>query len=977
MATQGGIGRIIGLSLLFGCSQTALAQLSATSIESLRQEGKARGWTFELAENPATSQPLNRLCGLVPPPDRQLRPMHSNVLLRQPVVGLPASFDWRTVSGCPPIRNQGGCGSCWAFATIGAVECAIQIKDSYTADLSEQWLINCNTYNYSCNGGWWAFDFLTNSADSCGKVGAMLESDVPYAGTDGSCVCAARTYRLSSWNEVNPYVNIPSVDEIKQAIMTYGPVAVAVYVDSTFSAYHGGIFNASASGTVNHAVVLVGWDDTQGTSGVWFVRNSWSTGWGESGYMRIAYGCSSIGYAAAYVDYPGAGIVTSVDQTTVTEGSTKNVQVHLMSPPSSNLTVSVARVSGDSDIDVSSGSSLTFTPSNWKVDQTVTLAAAEDGDNQNGQSTFRCSATGLQSHDVTVTEVDNDSLVIVKDLSAVTVSENSTANLRIKLSSAISSNTTVTCTRISGDTDVTVQSGSSLTFTSGNWSTYQTITFAAANDVDATNGNAIFRLSGSGLPNMDVVVTENDDDIISILPDTNSLTVAEGGTASFRVCLSGAPSGGGLVVSVARVSGDTDLSVQSGSSLSFTSSNWSSYQTVVVQAAADDDALSGQAVIRCSASGSPDADVTVTEQDSTPASLELDRSALTVLEGRTAAFGVRLGWLPTSNTTVVVAVSLGDADLSVASSSSLTFTTSNWNVYQMVTIAAAPDDDASNGQAVVQCVCVGVPVEELAVTEQDEDTLSLLVQADSAEVVEGSGTTLHVSLSAAPEGVLEVTTARVTGDTDLDVAAGAVLEFDASNWSTAQDVVVAAADDVDVVNGQAIFRCSADGLPAVDLTLGERETDVLAIELDRASISVPEGETATFAVRLSSQPTEDVTVQVARTAGDTDIAVTNGASLVFTSSNWNVYQDVVLTAADDDDLLDGTAAITCSATGVESVLLTAKEQDMEVSPAEVPGPTTTSGGGTIAAPGCGAGVGVAMLACCAVGLLGIGSRHKY
>jgi hypothetical protein len=93
---------------------------------------------------------------------------------------------------------------------------------------------------------------------------------------------------------------------MKQAIMQYGPISVAVHANSAMQAYNGGIFNGCANGEINHGVVLVGWDDDQGTDGVWIMRNSWGTGWGEDGgYMRMPYGCSYIGYGACYVDYAG------------------------------------------------------------------------------------------------------------------------------------------------------------------------------------------------------------------------------------------------------------------------------------------------------------------------------------------------------------------------------------------------------------------------------------------------------------------------------------------------------------------------------------------------------------------------------------------------------------------------------------------------------------------------------------------------
>jgi hypothetical protein len=102
-------------------------------------------------------------------------------------------------------------------------------------------------------------------------------------------------------------VDIPSPAEIKQAIYDHGPVAVAICVGDAFNRYNGGVFATSEAwacgGGVNHGVVLVGWDDTQGSNGIWYLKNSWGSLWGESGYMRIAYGTSNVGLGATYVEY--------------------------------------------------------------------------------------------------------------------------------------------------------------------------------------------------------------------------------------------------------------------------------------------------------------------------------------------------------------------------------------------------------------------------------------------------------------------------------------------------------------------------------------------------------------------------------------------------------------------------------------------------------------------------------------------------
>ena len=128
----------------------------------------------------------------------------------------------------------------------------------------------------------------------------------PYVAWDAPCNCPYdHHYTINGWAYIGTSYGVPSTSAIKQAILTYGPVSAAVCVTSAFQGYTGGVFNACSPGTVNHAVVLVGWDDAQGTQGVWILRNSWGTDWGEDGYMYIEYGCSSIGYSACYVDYGG------------------------------------------------------------------------------------------------------------------------------------------------------------------------------------------------------------------------------------------------------------------------------------------------------------------------------------------------------------------------------------------------------------------------------------------------------------------------------------------------------------------------------------------------------------------------------------------------------------------------------------------------------------------------------------------------
>ena len=283
----------------------AYAQLSDEDIARLQATGVAEGWTFTVGRNPATEVPLEDLCGLVVPDGWEKGARFDPCI---PERDLPSTFDWRTLGGVTPIRNQGGCGSCWAFATVGALECNIKIRDGVTTDLSEQYLVNCNRSGWSCSGGWWAHDYHESIADRCGGIGAVSEADCPYTAHNGSCSCPyPHPYRIAYWSYIGGSSGVPSTESIKQAIIDHGPVSVAVSANSAMQAYNGGIFNGCEYGTINHAVVLVGWDDNQG-GGVWFMRNSWGPGWGEGGYMRMPYFCSQIGYAACYVHYPYRGL---------------------------------------------------------------------------------------------------------------------------------------------------------------------------------------------------------------------------------------------------------------------------------------------------------------------------------------------------------------------------------------------------------------------------------------------------------------------------------------------------------------------------------------------------------------------------------------------------------------------------------------------------------------------------------------------
>jgi len=237
-----------------------------------------------------------------------------------PPSSLPAAFDWRDHGGVTSVKNQGSCGSCWAFGTVGPLEANIKIKDGVEENLSEQYLLSCNTDGWGCDGGDWAHDYHEwKKPPSESEAGAVFEADSPYVASDTSCSGPySHPYQIDSWRFIGSEYGTPNTEDIKQAIYDHGPVSAAVCVNSAFQSYSSGVFLGPECTDLNHAIVLVGWDDNQGTNGVWILKNSWGTGWGESGYMRIEYETSLVGYSANYVNYSAQGPTPTPTNTPMT-----------------------------------------------------------------------------------------------------------------------------------------------------------------------------------------------------------------------------------------------------------------------------------------------------------------------------------------------------------------------------------------------------------------------------------------------------------------------------------------------------------------------------------------------------------------------------------------------------------------------------------------------------------------------------------
>ena len=278
-----------------GSAIKLISKTSSVDIEALQKQAKVKGWTFSVGENSVTDRSIDELCGFELPEGWWVNASFDDSLELRATGGLPGKFDWRSKGGCTPIKNQGACGSCWAFGTVAPLESQIKIKYGKTVDLSEQFLVSCNHNDWGCQGGYWAHDYHVDP-------GAVLEADFPYVAQNKPCGGPYdHPYKIEDWKYIGSSSNAPSVEAMKQAIYDYGPISAAVTVKSAFQSYNSGVFNQDASGQPNHAIALVGWDDNKGKNGAWILRNSWGSDWGMNGYMYIEYGCSKVGYSSNYI----------------------------------------------------------------------------------------------------------------------------------------------------------------------------------------------------------------------------------------------------------------------------------------------------------------------------------------------------------------------------------------------------------------------------------------------------------------------------------------------------------------------------------------------------------------------------------------------------------------------------------------------------------------------------------------------------
>ena len=641
----------------------------------------------------------------------------------------------------------------------------------------------------------------------------------------------------------------------------------------------------------------------------------------------------------------------------VTEGSgTATYQLALLEQH--DVTVTVTVIENSPDISVSPAT-LTFTSSNWATSQTVTVTAVDDSmdeDDERVTITYTFSdgeGPDLVNPNVMVTVKDNDTAGVDVNRMAVTaVEDGTTDSYTIKLDSQPTANVAILVTSTE-PTNVTVNSAASatLTFTDSNWDQTQTVTVTAVNDAvdDGDIASIITHRVTSGdakyinLSIASVTATAEDNDTRGVIVTGVDTTATEdGATASYTIKLNSEPTADVTI----EVQTDNNVMVDTDSgtmgiqaTLIFTPENWNTARTVTVEAVDDDidepetttntirhrilqpsDRISypiGRSIDNFT--------VTITDNDTRGVIIMPTAVAVTEADGsnHTADYTVVLGSQPTGTVTITLGGNDGGDFITTkggSTFSSIVFNSSNWNEVVTVTVTATDDriDDDAEMQTITHMVSGAdygsnsVTASGVVVTITDNDTRGVTISPSPLPVTEGNTADYTVVLVSEPTSDVTVAISEMDDDITINKTS---LTFTAADWAMAQTVTVTATDDdVDETAPTATISHSVTGgdysaSENQSLTVSITDEDTAGVNIDpRTSITVlEEGTPGTIAVKLKSEPTDDVTVTLATTSADFTVT---GGSLTFDATTWAAAQTVSVTAPHDADAVDGTGMIT-------------------------------------------------------------------
>ncbi len=675
----------------------------------------------------------------------------------------------------------------------------------------------------------------------------------------------------------------------------------------------------------------------------------------RSGGFVVAWGGNGSGdgdgvFARTYVS-AGFAVTPTTGLVTSEAGASARFTVALLTAPTADVTLSVA--SSDPGEGTPSVTSLTFTPLNWNVAQTVVVTGvddfAADGDLAYAVTLGPAVSAdplynGLTAPSVRLVNTDNDTPgFTVSPVAGLTTTEaGGSATFTVVLNTAPL--LPVTISVASGDPAEGTVSVSSLTFTLLDWNVPQTVTVTGVDDAVADGDRAYTILLGpatgldltyAGLKPPDVSVTNLDDDVagIQVAPVGSPTTTEFGGTASFAVVLTSRPTAD---VTITLASDNPAEGVPSVTSLTFTRTSWNVAQTVTVTGVDDavaDGAVAYSIVLDPAASADPGYDglsgpaVALTNLDNEAVGVRITplTPLVTTEAGGTASFAVVLLSQPTDD--VTFAVDSSDPGEGGVSVSSLTFTATNWNVAQTVTVTGVDDFVADGdrpytirlGPAVsADSAYQGLDPADVALTNRNDDVAGIRVTPLTPPNTNENGLTATFAVVLTSQPTADVTVSITSTNPGEGTPSVASLTFTAADWNVAQSVVVTGVDDpiLDgdrtysvVVGPAASADLGYDGYAAAGLNLTNFDNDGVGISVHVAGAAktTEGGGQCVIELTLTSRPTADVTFGVRST--NPAEGVPDVTSVTFTPLDWDKVHLIKVRGV-DDFVADGDQAYT-------------------------------------------------------------------
>lgn len=597
---------------------------------------------------------------------------------------------------------------------------------------------------------------------------------------------------------------------------------------------------------------------------------------------------------------------------TVTQGKTDVFTVRPAFAPAGTMTVAIT--SSKPTQATASPATLTFTAANYKTPQPITVSGLKYAGTLDASVDLTLETPGLPPTPVSVTVVNTNVQNISLSPSSVALSETgSPGTVGVTLTQPPASPLTVTVT--SGNPAAATATPATLIFTTANYATPQNVTITPIHDKDTLDENLTVALTATGLTERDATVAVKDVDVQAIVPSATNVTLNEGSNATFTVALAFDPI---TPLTVSLLSSNTNSVAVNPGTLTFTTANYATPQTVTIAGVIDANTVNETVSVPLTSPGLAAKTVMVGTIDKDVQALVLNPTTASVQEQATTTVTAQLAFAPVASTTV--AVTSSDTTALTVSPATLTFTAANYNAPQTVTLTGVKGAGTTNRTANASFASNGIPTVSAAVTVISSAMVAFAVNPATLTTTEASApTTFTVALTKAPAA--DATVSVASSNPAAATAAPATLTFTRANYATPQTVTITPVHDTNTVTDSTNVTLTAAGIASQSVSVTVNDVDVQAIVATPAALSVNQGATATFTVGLKFAPTGTASVSV--TSANTAAVTGSPGSLSFTAANYTTPQTVTLTGLADGVATNENVTITLASTGVPNVLVTA------------------------------------------------------